>query len=352
MTYNTNNRPHDADDFDREREPRRDSAVYQKSTEESLQIALNQLDKKEGIMRTRIEGVWDGVYPGLYLFGPHGTGKTYKVLETLNRIQGESPHSKNYVYHRGHLTPMGLFELIEEHSNEILVLDDVHLLFEQPLAQQLLLAALGNHVNGVRVVKYKRQGRDRKTVFHGGLICISNLDMNNSYNDPVLDALSSRTHIIRYEPNELEMEAVIRDLASKGWERNTGEHVFYLRPQQCQLVADFLIAECRERSRRLDLRLYLDKALSDFCHCESGDTEVEWRDLIRSTLDQEVNQPEYSEKQQFTVSREARKAQDKAILAEILAEHNEPEARIAAWTLQTGKCRRTFYRRLKELEES
>ncbi|QDT22496.1 hypothetical protein [Gimesia chilikensis] len=65
----------------------------------------------------------------------------------------------------------------------------------------------------------------------------------------------------------------------------------------------------------------------------------------------DANQQPHDE-DDFDRRREPHKSKEKAIVAEILAEHDEPEARIAAWTLQTGKCKRTFYRRLKEIEES
>jgi hypothetical protein len=293
------------------------------------QAVLEGLNQKRGIIRTRIQGVWDRVYPGVYLFGPPGTGKTHTVIETLKRLKHEEPTTKEYVYHRGHLTPMGLFEMIDEHHDKTLVLDDVHLLFEQPLSLQLLMAALGSSVDGTRYVKYRRQGFEQTTAFTGGIICISNLDLVRGRNDAVLQALASRAHVIRYAPSTSEMEALVRELATLGWERHAGENAFFLHSGECNVVANFLIEECRVRGRQLDLRLFLDKAIPDYCHCRTGETEIDWRDLIRSTLDEELVEPSYSDLPQFEMTRQARKEREVALVAEILAEHTEPELRLA-----------------------
>jgi hypothetical protein len=49
----------------------------------------------------------------VYLFGRPGTAKTYTVRAVL-----ETEVKEPYVYQRGHLTPLGLFELIEKHPDE------------------------------------------------------------------------------------------------------------------------------------------------------------------------------------------------------------------------------------------
>jgi hypothetical protein len=49
---------------------------------------------------------------------------------------------KIYAYQRDHLTPMGLFELIAENVEEVLVLDDLGDVLKSDVALQILLSAL------------------------------------------------------------------------------------------------------------------------------------------------------------------------------------------------------------------
>ena len=80
---------------------------------------LERFQRRQTIIRDRVRGVAGGHYPGAYIFGPAGTGKTHTVRTALRTIG--APH----VYHSGHVTPMGLFELLAEHPSSTLVLDDV-----------------------------------------------------------------------------------------------------------------------------------------------------------------------------------------------------------------------------------
>ena len=68
---------------------------------------LAGLKRHQGIVRDLTRGVARQYATGLYLFGRPGTAKTHTVRGLLEREIREP-----YTYQRGHLTPMGLFELI------------------------------------------------------------------------------------------------------------------------------------------------------------------------------------------------------------------------------------------------
>jgi hypothetical protein len=142
-----------------------------------------ELERQLGVVRDRVRGVASHGLPGFYLYGRAGTSKTYTVRTTLASLNCE------YVYHAGHLTPIGLFELLEENPTKVIVLDDVASIFDQPKALSILLAALGKQPDGSRIVKYKRQGRTIRVAFSGGIIAISNLELHGN---AVVDALRSR----------------------------------------------------------------------------------------------------------------------------------------------------------------
>ena len=88
--------------------------------EQNRTTLLAELYKRQAVVRDYVRGVARQYATGLYLFGRPGTAKTHTVRAVL-----EGEIREPYAYQRGHLTPMGLFELIAEHPDEVIVLDDL-----------------------------------------------------------------------------------------------------------------------------------------------------------------------------------------------------------------------------------
>jgi hypothetical protein len=268
---------------------------------------LNDLGRRLSVVRDRVRGVAFGYHPGFYLFGPPGTSKTHTVLYTLRDAE------KPIQYEKGHVTPMGLFDLLEEHHDKVIVLDDVSYLLTQRQAFQILLAALGNSPEGTatRVISYKRQGSVRRVNFTGGIICISNLEF---FEGPLLEAFRSRVHCLRFAPSDDELAALMRQIASKGWPQNSPK----ITPTECGEIAEFLIQESRRLGRRLDLRVLVDKAFPDYHQFSLGEADTDWRDLITSTLEQRSSQLRHTA---LTVRNRTQQLQvDRNIVEEIIQE--------------------------------
>ena len=297
---------------------------------------LEELSRRQSVVRDRVRGVALRHHPGFYLFGRAGTAKTYSVCKTLDE------EGCKYHYHSGHLTPMGLFDLLAEYYDCVIVLDDVSELFAQRIALQLLLAALGNQPGeaGVRIIKYRRQGREITIRFTGGIIMISNLELHAG---PVLDALKSRIHCLRHNPSDEQIAALMRAIAAKGWPAANPK----LAPDECLEVADFLIAESLRLGGHLDLRLLVDKAFPDYLQHQDGDAETHWKDLIRTTLEEQVVDLKHTAIAKAT--RKETKDQEHELIRELLDQYETREERVAAWESETGKSERAFYRRLEEI---
>ena len=178
------------------------------STPATADPELAELNRRLGIVRDRVKGVAEHGQPGFYLYGRAGTAKTYTVRTTLDKI------GCDYEYQLGHLTPIGLFDLLEANSTKIIVLDDVATIFNQPAALNILLAALGKQPDGKRIVKYKRQGKTVSVEFTGGIIAISNLELHGN---AVMDALKSRFQPLNYDPTNEQIMALMHDIASRGY---------------------------------------------------------------------------------------------------------------------------------------
>lgn len=280
-----------------------------------------------------MRGVALGHHNGFYLHGPAGCAKTYTVIKTLEE------EDRPYHYHDGHLTPMGLFDLLAEQHDRVIVLDDVSEIFAQKIALQILLAALGNAPDetGVRIVKYRRRGVEETIRFEGGIIMVSNLELDSG---PVLQALKSRVHYLRYSPTDEQIAAMMRAIAAKGWRTMT--------PPECLEVTEFLIAESTRLGSRLDLRHLVDKAFPDYLQHQNGEADTHWKDLICTTLEEQLVDLKHTAPAS-KLSRAETKVQEQALVREIVAEYQTKEERVTAWQEQTGKSERAFYRRLEEV---
>lgn len=294
---------------------------------------LKELRSKQSLIRDRIRAVVRGHANGIYLHGRPGLSKTFLVRTTLEKL------GTRYEYSNGHVTPLGLFELIEKSPNSVIVLDDVSSIFTQPMALQILLAALGTPHDGskTRTVRYKRANDDRVVHFSGSIIAISNLQLAGHANH-VLDALRDRVHVMSYEPTDEEIEASIHEIA--------GTSPRGVSSSDAVRVASFLLDSCRESGVRPSIRLYVDKALTDFQLWEAGDSESHWSDLIRASVQQSVI---VQERPLRDISRKEQIDSERRLVQAICEQFPCRKLRVAAWVARTGKSQAAFYRRCREL---
>lgn len=298
---------------------------------------LDELNSRLTVVRDRVRGVALGHHTGFYLFGRAGTSKTHTVKKTLDGLE------TNYEYIDGHLTPMGLFDLLDTYPHRTIVLDDVSQIFADKKALQILLAALGNQPDNrhTRIIKYRRQGHDKTIRFTGGIIAISNLELHSQ---PLLEALKSRVHYLKYSPTDEQIAALMMEVAKKGWPAENPK----LKPAECVDVATFLIAESQRMNIRLDMRMLVDKAFPDFLQHREGDTEAHWKDLIRTSLEEQMVELVHTKAEAHT--RQQCKEDEQEIVRDIQAGFVDRDEQIAEWVARTGKSERAFYRRLKELD--
>lgn len=309
------------------------------STPATADPNLAELDRRLGIVRDRVRGVAEHGQPGFYLYGRAGTAKTYTVRTTLDEI------GCDYEYQLGHLTPIGLFDLLEANSTKIIVLDDVATIFGQPAALNILLAALGKQPDGRRIVKYKRQGRTVSVEFTGGIIAISNLELHGN---AVMDALKSRLQPLNYNPTDDQIGALMHSIASKGY--TLPDDRGRLSPREAGLVTEFLLGQTKRLGLDPDVRMQVDKAFRDYCQWKTGETETSWKDLIVSSLEDRLTELKYSEAALPVPSKREEKAGELKLLEKIMKECSTPQEQLDAFVAATGKSLRTCQRRMRQLK--
>lgn len=298
---------------------------------------LADLNQRQGIVRDYVRGVARQYATGLYLFGRPGTAKTHTVRKVLDEEIREI-----YSYQRGHLTPLGLFELIAEQPDEVIVLDDLGAILKSDVALQILLSALEHPTtrDRGRVVKYRRQGREQRAVFRGGVVCVSNRTLHD---DELLAAFKSRVHTLNYDPTDAQLGALMLTIAGGGWPAAHPE----IPPDAALTVAHYLIEEMLRLDCRFDLRLLVNKAFPDYQQWKDGEAESDWRDLITASIEEHLVAIRHGD--EMPASREARKVEEQEIVRDIMREYPSRDERIRAWITRTGKSERAFYRRQAEI---
>jgi len=279
--------------------------------------ALEELHKLQSLIKDRIRSVVHGEAHGMYLHGRPGSSKTRLVCSTLDALGARSAYSL------GHVTPIGLFELLATHPDQIIVLDDVSSLFKQPVALQILLAALGSPHDGsrTRTIRHKTNRGDTAVPFTGGIIAISNLPLRG-HNPEVLAALTDRVYVVGYEPTDDQLCAQIMDIAAKGPKG--------VSPENARMVAAYVLQECK----RLEIRPSL---------------ESHWKDLVLSSLQQSAVMPQL---EQRDLGRAERTEAERRVALSVYLEYPSRHERVEAWKDRTGKSQAAFYRRVEELRKN
>ncbi len=289
------------------------------ATDENL---VHEFEKKLQFIRDRVASAAFGYKTGVYLAGRPGTSKTHTVREELDRL--EEPN----LYRNARMNAWGLFSLLADHPEHLIVLDDITSLFNSKQAMQIFLAALDGTPGKARLVSYRTKDSEETIPFNGSIIAISNLPLRS---DPLVRALGSRIVTLEHEPSDDEISAFMRRLASKSF--------LDLSPDECMEVAEFIIAETRAHDQRLDLR-HLTKACQDYRQYKHGRAKTSWQDLVRTSLRRLAVESvlPMTKKEDIELQKE--------LVKELLEKFpNDREQQLAEWP----HCKSSFYKRKKEV---
>lgn len=114
--------------------------------------------------------------PGMLITGTGGLGKTYTVMQVLN-MMGLVEDEDYFLVKGAKLTPIAFYELVHEHQDKLIILDDSDTILGNGDVRNMLKAALDT--SGVRTMTYmspavEAKGLPTKFDFVGQLIVISN----------------------------------------------------------------------------------------------------------------------------------------------------------------------------------
>lgn len=289
--------------------------------------ALESLEAKAIHIRTSVRQVVKGFATGLFLWGEGGTGKSYNVLEELRQLKS------HYILHNSRLTARGLVDSLEEFPHHIHFIEDAETLFADKNAAGVLRSALWSQSKAqpmARPITWKAHKTHIEFVFTGGIIVISNANLAESA--PEIRAIKTRISVLKLDMLPNEIQALMKKMCRDGF--SLGD--YYAAPDECWQVACHIAERLETMKRPLDLRLMLN-GFRDFLFHRSGDSPLDWRDLLESKMVEQVGAQIYKGRK---VEKRGQTELAKMLLSDKTLTRLQ---RLEKWKAETGLAEKTLY---------
>ena len=180
--------------------------VNTNKVEESDDEVIDRIRERFDMLKDMTKAVKKGAVRAMIVSGPPGVGKSHGVEEVLERYDTleQLGGAKKYDVVKGAMSPIGLYCKLFNYAvkDSVLVFDDCDAIFEEPLALNILKAALDSkkkrtiHWN-TDSFKLRNEGVPDSFEFKGSAIFITNLDFHDVKSKKIrshLEALESRCH--------------------------------------------------------------------------------------------------------------------------------------------------------------
>jgi hypothetical protein len=174
--------------------------------EESDAEVIERIRERFDMLKEMTKAVKKGDVRAMIVSGPPGVGKSHGVEEVLDRYNTVAAlgGARKYDVVKGAMSPIGLYVKLFNYKekDDVLVFDDCDAIFEEPLALNILKAALDSkkkrtiHWN-TDSFKLRNEGVPDSFEFKGSAIFITNLDFRDIKSKKIrshLEALESRCH--------------------------------------------------------------------------------------------------------------------------------------------------------------
>ena len=183
-----------------------DGAATATKAEESDAEVVERIRERFDMLKDMTKAVKKGDVRAMIVSGPPGVGKSHGVEEVLDRYNTIATlgGDRKYDVVKGAMSPIGLYVKLFNYKEKdnVLVFDDCDAIFEEPLALNILKAALDSkkkrtiHWN-TDSFKLRNEGVPDSFEFKGSAIFITNLDFHDVKSKKIrshLEALESRCH--------------------------------------------------------------------------------------------------------------------------------------------------------------
>ena len=238
-----------------------------KAREESDEEIIERMRERFDMLKEMTKAVKKGDVRAMIVSGPPGVGKSHGVEEVLDRyktIEALGGSSK-YEVVKGAMSPIGLYCKLFKYADKdnVIVFDDCDSIFDEPLALNILKAALDSkktrtiHWN-TDSFKLRNEGVPDSFKFEGSAIFITNLKFDHVKSKKLrdhLEALESRCHYIDLTiDTDREKMLRIRQVVTDGM-----LDTYNLSDEVKEDIVDFVDMN-KKRLRELSLRTVLKVA--------------------------------------------------------------------------------------------
>ena len=288
---------------------------------------LESLEGKLSVIRDAVRGVVSEFHTGFILHGEGGSGKSYTVLNELQRLQAD------YVYHNTRMTGRGLVNALQRAPSGIHLIEDAETLLDDRNAWGVLRSALHSQSAekpARREITWTASRTNIRFPFTGGIIVVSNRDLGDT--KPEIRSLKTRVGSYRLDISNEEMRALMKNICMSGY--TYGEH--HMTPEECWEVASVIISTLESLHRSIDLR-QLVSGFRDYLQYKAGQAENHWRTLLEGRL-----QPRAIYRR-----RAEQKAQEACVALEIDRLKLAINEKVQLWHERTGLAQAAYYRALK-----
>lgn len=247
-------------------------------THEPVVESEYSVNERFGFVEKIVKMVAAGIQPSMIITGEGGLGKTHVVLNTLQNtgltdvtlLDDEFDVSglpSVYKVVKGFSTAKGLFRTLYENRNSVVVFDDCDSVLKDPVAVNLLKAALDSY--STRVISWNSDMRDedlpRTFEFSGRVIFISNLPASKL--DQAIRSRSMNVDLMMTTAQKIErMEHI---MMSPDFMPGV--------PDQYKCDALALIDSCKDEAKEISLRTLISVT-------KIRATGQGWEDLAKYTL--------------------------------------------------------------------
>lgn len=151
-------------------------------------------------LKDLVDLIIDKESPSLLVTGMSGIGKTFVVKRKFDHR--DQVEGSDYLYVQGHSSPLGLYSLLHDNRESIIVFDDCDSVFKDDISINILKCALDSYETRRLSWHSSRlpENLDASFTFRGGIIFISNLDANR-----IDEAVKSRTITINLSMSRVEL---------------------------------------------------------------------------------------------------------------------------------------------------
>jgi hypothetical protein len=160
-------------------------------------------------MADLIDMVIADISPSAIVTGPAGVGKTHEVIAGIDRCGVPQEH---ITVLKGYTTPLGLFRVLHDNRNGLIIFDDCDSAFQDQIARNLLKASLDSVEKRIISWNSSKLPDEYEPTFEfkGRILFVSNIPVNRF--DPTL---ISRSMIIDLQMSREEIVDHIEKIAPK-----------------------------------------------------------------------------------------------------------------------------------------